>query len=106
MTATEPLGFGVLVTILAMAAVTYLLRAGGYWLMSHVRITATVRHMLEALPGSIIVATVLPVAIGGGAAAILGIAAALTAMLVRRNELLAVVAGGATAALVRAAGFG
>ena len=51
---------GILAAILTMAAATYAMRAGGFWLMGHVPLTARVRRMLEALPGSVVVATVLP----------------------------------------------
>ena len=33
-----------------MAAATYLMRVGGFWLMGHVPLTARMRKMLEALP--------------------------------------------------------
>ena len=32
--------------ILAMAAATYLMRVGGFWLMGHVPLTARMRRML------------------------------------------------------------
>jgi uncharacterized membrane protein len=75
-------------------------------MMSYVRLTRRVRRMLEALPGAVIVATVLPIAAKGGLAATAAIAAAILAMTIRRNELLAIGAGVATAALIRAAGLG
>ena len=106
MSASDPADWGFLTAVLAMGAATYLLRAGGFWLMAHVPLTATLRRMLEALPGSIVTATVLPIAIKGGPAAMLGVAAAVGVMILRRNELFAVLAGMAAAALVRAAGFG
>ena len=67
MTPTEAgTGWGPLAAIAAMAAATYLMRAGGFWLMTHVPLTPRVRRMLAALPGSVIAATVFPiVAIGG-----------------------------------------
>jgi uncharacterized membrane protein len=100
----EP-GPGVLAAILAMAVATYAMRAGGFWLMQHVPLTARVRRMLEALPGSVVVATVLPIAVREGPVVALAIAAAGAVMLVRRNDLLAVVTGMAVAAAARAAGL-
>ena len=50
-------GPGTIAAILAMGAVTYSIRAGGFWLMGHVPLTARVRRMLEALPGTVVVAT-------------------------------------------------
>jgi branched chain amino acid efflux pump len=94
--------FGTVVAILAMGAVTYAMRAGGYWLMAHVPLTARVRRMLDALPGTVVVATVLPIVVREGAPAALAIAAAGAAMLIRRNDFLAVMAGMAAAAAARA----
>ena len=48
--------------IVAMTAVTYTCRASGALLMSRVRITPRVERALRALPGSIVVSTVLPIA--------------------------------------------
>ena len=95
-------GPGTIVAILAMGAVTYAMRAGGFWLMGHVPLTARVRRMLEALPGTVVVATVLPIAVREGVPAILAIAAAVGAMLLRRNDFLAVIVGMTVAALARA----
>jgi uncharacterized membrane protein len=61
--------------------------------------------MLEALPGSVVMATVLPIVVRDGAAAMLAIAAAGSVMLVTRKNLLAVITGMAVAAVVRAAGW-
>jgi len=96
---------GVLAAILAMALATYLMRAGGFWLMAHVPLTVRVRRMLEALPGSVVVATVLPIVVDGGPALAIGVAAAAAVMVVRRNEFLAVAIGVAVAALMRIAGI-
>ncbi len=96
------LGPGTLAAVLAMAAVTYALRAGGYWLMARVPLTARLHRMLEALPGAVVVATVLPIAVREGAPAMLAIAAAGGAMIVRRNDFFAVIAGMAVAAAARA----
>jgi branched chain amino acid efflux pump len=94
-------GPGTVAAILAMGAVTYAMRAGGFWLMGHVPLTARVRRMLEALPGTVVVATVLPIAVREGLPAMLGVAAACGAMLLRRNDFLAVIVGMAVAALAR-----
>jgi branched chain amino acid efflux pump len=95
-------GFGMLAAIVAMATVTYGMRAGGYWLMGHVPLTARVRRTLEALPGAVVVATVLPIVVREGLPAALAIAAAGAAMVIRRNDFLAVIAGMAAAAAARA----
>lgn len=51
------------------------------------------------------VAIVLPIAVKGGPAAILGIAAAVALMVLRRNQFAAVAAGVTAAALARGAGL-
>jgi uncharacterized membrane protein len=95
---------GPYLAIVAMAVATYLCRAAGVVLMSRVRLTPAVERALRALPGSIVVATVLPIIIKAGAAAILGLAAALVVMSVARNELLALLAGLLAVSAARAFG--
>lgn len=98
--------YGAYVAILAMAAVTYPMRVGGYWMMAHVPLTPRVRRILEALPGAVIVATVLPILAREGVPAAVGIAAALASTLIRRNDFVALIAGVAAAAAARAVGLG
>ena len=98
-------GFSVLAAILAMVVATYAMRAGGFWLMKHVPLTPRVKRMLEALPGSVVVATVLPIAVREGLVVALAIVAAGAVMLLWRRDLLAVVTGMAVAAAARAAGL-
>lgn len=94
--------FGVWIAIAAMAMVTYAIRAGGFWLMGYVPLTRRVRSILNALPGSVIAAIILPLAVRGGTAAAATVIVALVVMALRRNDLLAVVFGIAAAASVRA----
>jgi uncharacterized membrane protein len=96
---------GPYVAIAAMALATYLCRAGGVVLMSRVRLTKRIERALRALPGSIVVATVLPIAIRGGIPAMFGLAAALTTMSLTRHELPALLAGLAAVTAARAAGL-
>jgi uncharacterized membrane protein len=105
MTPIEWPRWGVLAAIAAMALVTYLLRVGGFWLMAHVPPTRRVRRMLEALPGSVVVAVVLPIIVRDGLAAALAIGAAGAVMLLRSSDILAVLTGMAVAAAIRAAGW-
>ncbi len=94
-----------LLAIFVMAAMNYLMRAAGFWVMAHVPLTIRTQRMLEALPGSIVAATVLPIAAKGGLAAVIALGAAAAVMILRGNSFLGVAAGVATAALVRAAGL-
>jgi uncharacterized membrane protein len=94
-----------LLAILVMAAMNFLMRAGGFWVMAHVPLTLHTRRMLEALPGSIVAATVLPIVAKSGPAAALGVAASAAVMLWRGNSFRGVAAGVVVAALVRATGI-
>src|SRR4051812_36094520 len=96
---------GPYLVILAMTAVTYRCRASGALLMSRVRITPRVERGLRALPGSIVVSTVLPIAMQSGFAAFVGLSASLTLMSMTRSELAALAVGLAAVVLARSAGL-
>lgn len=100
MSTPEPFGINLL-ALGAMAIGTMLMRSAGFWLMAHVPLTARVRRMLEALPGAIVAAIVLPIIAKSGPVAVLAIIAAAVAMILRRNAFLAVAAGMMAAALAR-----
>ena len=91
--------------IFATALVTILLRLGGYWLMARVPMTLRVRQGLEALPASIFIATVAPIALKAGVAGTAAVVVAALAMFLLKRELPALAAGFATAAGLRALGF-
>lgn len=101
MNAPEPL---ILLALVVMAVTTVLMRAGGFWLMGRVPLTPRVRRMLEALPGSIVAAIVVPIVAKIGPVALLAVVCAAAAMIVRRNELLAVAVGVVAAVIARSAG--
>ena len=105
MTPPDPGIWGAYLAILGMALATYLCRISGVVLMSFIPLTPRVRRGLAALPGSIVVATVLPLIERLGLAAGLALLAAITSMVIRRNELLALVTGMVVVSLMRAAGF-
>jgi uncharacterized membrane protein len=102
---TRDIVSGPVAAIVAMALATYLTRVGGYWLMGHVPMTLRVRRMLETLPGAIVVATIVPLVARAGAPGVIGIGATFAAMLLRRNEFLAVAVGLTAVALARVAGL-
>ena len=102
MSAADPL---VLPAILVTAAIVLLMRWGGFWLMGRVPLTPRVRLMLEALPGSIIAAIVLPIVVRIGPVAGLAVLAGALVMAWRRNEFLAVAAGVLAAVAARTAGM-
>lgn len=105
MNASEAGEFGALAAILAMAAVAHLIRFAGYWMMASVPMTPRLRRMLDALPGSVVAATVVPIVAKSGVAAAIGIAAVIVMMALRRNEFLAVFVGIGLIAALRAVGF-
>ncbi len=102
---SEWLRSDVMIAFAVMTAVTVASRLGGYWLMGYVTVTPRVRRMLDALPGSIIVAAALPVAVNGGLVVMFAISAAMIVTIIRRNDFVAVMTGMAVAALARAIGF-
>lgn len=97
--------YGVWLAIIGMGLVTYLCRVSGVVLMSRVRITPRVERGLRALPGSIVLATIGPFVLHAGMVAVLAVAAGIAVMVLRRSEALAILAGLATAALLRQAGM-
>jgi uncharacterized membrane protein len=99
---TNDPGWMVELAILAMAAATYPMRAGGFWLMGHIPLTPRIRKILAASPGAVIVATILPIIVRDGAPAALAILAGGLAMYLWRRDFIAVLAGMAAAAAVRA----
>ena len=97
--------YGALAAILAMAAATHFIRLAGYWMMAHVPITPRLRRMLDALPGSVVAATILPIVVKSGPAAAIGMALVVAMMAWRRNEFVAVFTGVGAVALARAMGM-
>lgn len=94
--------WGSALAIAGMALVTFLCRVAGLVLMSHVRITPRVERGLRALPGSIIVATILPAALDNGWPALAALAAAVAVMATTRIDLLSLAAGLGTLSVIRA----
>ncbi|MGO4665842.1 AzlD family protein [Bosea sp. 2KB_26] len=105
MTLPDLAGWGAWAAIAAMAIATYLCRISGVVLMGFIPLTPHVRRGLAALPGSIVVATVLPLVERLGLAAALALLAAVGSMVLRRSELLALVVGMAVVSLARAFGL-
>ena len=74
----------VMLAIAVMTAVTVTMRLGGFFLMRYVPVTPRVRRMLDALPGSVIMAAVLPVGGESGLVAALGVLTGKGAVVVGR----------------------
>ncbi|HJT59003.1 MAG TPA: AzlD domain-containing protein [Ktedonobacteraceae bacterium] len=90
-----------LLTILGMALVTYLTRAGGLWLMSFVTPSPRVEAWLRQIPGAVLVAIIAPTVLASSIAETL---ASLFAILVAwrtKNVLAAMIAGVAMVWILR-----
>ena len=94
----------VMATIAAMAAVTYLNRAGGYWLFRTFNPPQIVRDVLAYVPGGLFVSYVMPKLVAGGPQEWVGAAVTAAVMAWSGNLALAIL-GGAGAAWVVWAGF-
>ncbi|RDJ23560.1 AzlD domain-containing protein [Bosea caraganae] len=105
MTVPDPILWGALAAIAAMAVATYLCRISGVVMMGFIPLTPHVRRGLAALPGSIVVATVLPLIERLGLAAALALLAAIGSMVLRRSELLALMVGMGVVSVARALGW-
>jgi uncharacterized membrane protein len=82
-----------LLTIFAMASVTYLTRIGGVWLMNRISLPPRAKAWLTYLPGAVIVSLIAPTVLSTGFAET---GAALATVLVAartRNLLLAMIVG-------------
>lgn len=90
-----------LLAILLMAALTYLTRAGGLWLMALLRITPRRERMLRLLSGSVLAALLMPVVLAGDEGLASGVAATLAIAVLTRRALLAMAAGVVVAVMVR-----
>jgi uncharacterized membrane protein len=101
----EALPLGVFYAIAAMAAVTVFTRFAGFWMMGRVTLTPRILRMLEALPGSVVAALIVPVIAKEGLSAGIAMIAVALLMIWRRNEFLALAAGIAVAAGIRALGY-
>jgi uncharacterized membrane protein len=97
--------FGFAAAVAVMAAITYLCRISGYALMGLVPLTPRVRRGLAALPGCIIISVILPIADRAGPVAFVGLAAAILVMAWSRRETVALAAGLALVAGLRAGGI-
>ena len=105
MSGNDVLPYAGFIAIAAMALATYVTRVAGFWMMGHVPITPRMHRMLEALPGSVVAALVLPVVAKSGLPALLAVVAVIAVMMIRRNDFVAIGIGLAVAALSRAAGW-
>ncbi|GLV60654.1 hypothetical protein KDH_74730 [Dictyobacter sp. S3.2.2.5] len=82
-----------LLTILGMAAVTYLTRVAGVWLMSRVELSGWLRSWMNVLPGTILVALIAPAIFNTGVPEIGASLATVLTFVRTRNMLLSLIIG-------------
>ena len=89
-----------LLTIASMAAVTYLLRAGGYWLFRTFKPSQGVQSMLTYVPGALFVSFVVPSVVAGGMKEWIAAAVTVAVAVMTRSIVWPIFAGTATAWVV------
>jgi uncharacterized membrane protein len=87
--------------IAAMSIVTIGIRWAGFFIMEHVPLTPFVKRFLQALPGVILVSTVVPVCIKTGWVAIAGLFVAILIMVLTKRDFIALFFGLLTISLLR-----
>jgi uncharacterized membrane protein len=88
-----------------MAAATYAVRAGGFFLIQRITPTPFLEAWLAQIPGAIFVALVTPALVNGGPPYWLGGAATLAARAATGNLVASLTAGAAAVAAARALGL-
>ncbi len=80
-------------TILGMAAVTYSMRLGGLIMADRLPQTGRWAHVLERLPGAVLISVWVPSALSAGPIGITGAATTVITMIISRNLFAAMIAG-------------
>jgi len=88
---------------LAVTLAAFVCRAGGFWLMRFVNVTARVDAALKAAPLGVMIGIMVPAALRGSTPEWLGLLAAVLVMRLTHKDLVAALAGVAMVALMRAA---
>nr|BBH85340.1 hypothetical protein KTC_00910 [Thermosporothrix sp. COM3] len=82
-----------LIAILGMALVTYMVRAGGMWLMGFVKPSPGVEAWLKTIPGAVLVSLVAPTVLASGPAETLAALATILVAARTKKMFLAIVVG-------------
>jgi uncharacterized membrane protein len=90
-----------LLAIAGMALVTYATRAGGLWALGRVTSSARVEAWLRQLPGTVLVAIVVPAAVASGPAGVLALLATVLVAMRTGKLPLALLVGVGTVWLLR-----
>ena len=94
-----------LLAIIAASVITYAFRLGGLLLAERLPGSGPLRAFLDALPGTILVALVVPSALNSGWQGLIGVAACLTVYFKTKNLLLTMFSGVFTVYLIRQFGL-
>lgn len=92
-----------LLTILAMGAATYLVRAGGYFVIRRIQAGPFLTAWMKHVPGAIFVSLVIPAVVSGGLPAWAGGAVTAGLAALRLPFVVSLIAGVGTVALLRLA---
>ena len=87
-------------TIVSMALVTYLCRAGGYWAFRQLKPSPGLQTMLSYVPGALFVSFLVPSIVAGGLKEWIGAAVALAVARVTGSLVWPIFAGTAAAWIV------
>lgn len=90
-----------LLAIVTASIITYAFRLGGLLLAERLPKTGPLRSFLDALPGTILVALVVPSALNSGWQGLVGVAACLAVYFKTRNLLLTMISGVLAVYLIR-----
>jgi uncharacterized membrane protein len=93
---------GAWLAIGVMVVMTVFAKTMGFWILGRVPLTPRLRRGLEALPGGVILATIVPITLESGPAGLLGVGVAMLVMVVTKKDWLAVALGLAAVAAHRA----
>jgi uncharacterized membrane protein len=91
----------VVTAIAVLGLVSYLCRAGGYFLMGYVRVTPRVEAWLNAIPMAIMGAILGPIAVNGGPPEWAGLAAAVGLKQITGSDFISILGAVAAVAALR-----
>lgn len=89
------------IAILGMGVVTYITRAGGFWLMGYVTLSPRLERFLRQTAGGVLVAIVVAAVMNGDPAMWVGLAAAVGIMIAIRKSMTAIAIGMILAIAIR-----
>jgi uncharacterized membrane protein len=87
-------------TIISMALVTYLCRAGGYWIFRQLKPSPALQSVLSYVPGALFVSFVVPAVVAGGVKEWVGAAVAVAIAWKTRSVAWPILGGTAVAWII------